>query len=77
MLSGLDVLANRLFGPQPHAATYLCIWDIHIGRIMGHLGTSEWRVLLAAGQSFGLNFSDPLNAPAAEYEIPGDPDGQY
>lgn len=44
---------------------------------MSHLGTAEYRILLAASQAFSLNFSDPLNAPAAEYDIPVDPDGKY
>ena len=44
---------------------------------MTHLTTIEARTLAAAGQAFGLNFTDPLNAPAAEHEIPTDPDGQY
>lgn len=75
-LVGLDIVAHRLFGPQPHTATYLCIWDIHIGRVMAHLTTIEARVLAAAANAFALNFSDPLNAPAAEYDIPADPDGE-
>lgn len=44
---------------------------------MAHLTTIEARTLAAAGQAFGLNFTDPLNAPAAEHEIPADPDGEY
>lgn len=73
---GIDIVAHRLFGPQPHTATYLCIWDIHVGRVMVHLTAIEARVLAAAGQAFALNFSDPLNAPAAEHDIPLDPDGE-
>ncbi len=34
-------------------------------------------MLLAAGRAFGLNFADPLNAPAAEYDLPSDPDGLF
>ncbi|KAJ3553006.1 hypothetical protein NM688_g3848 [Phlebia brevispora] len=74
VLDGLDVLAHRLFGPQPHTTTYLCIWEIHAGAIKASLGTWEARVLKAATRAFGLNFTDPLNAPAAEYEIPSPPD---
>ena len=74
---GIDIVAHRLFGPQPHTATYLCIWDIHIGRIMARLSALEARILAAAGQAFGLNFTDPLNAPATEHDIPADPDGEF
>lgn len=40
------------------------------------LNAYEARLLSVAGSSFGLNFSDPLNAPAKEYVIPTDPDGK-
>ena len=40
-------------------------------------GALEARILKAAARAFGLNFTDPLNAPAVEYEIPSVPDGVY
>lgn len=76
VLDGLDIVAHRLFGPQPHTATYLCIWDIHIARVMAHLTSVESKILAAANTAFVLNFTDPLNAPAPEYDIPADPDGK-
>ena len=76
VLDGLDIVANRLFGPQPHTSTYLCIWDIHIDRVMAHLSSVESKILSAANTAFALNFTDPLNAPAPEYDIPADPDGE-
>ena len=75
-IDGLDIVAHRLFGPQPHTSTYLCIWDIHIARVMTHLSSIEAKILAAAGNAFGFNFTDPLNAPAPEYDIPADPDGE-
>lgn len=73
---GLDVTANRLFGHRPATSTYVCIWEIHVGDVKTALDAYEARLLSAVGSSFGLNFSDPLNAPAKEYAIPADPDGK-
>ncbi|KAI0958666.1 hypothetical protein AcV7_004416 [Taiwanofungus camphoratus] len=74
VVDGIDVTANRLFGPQPHASTYVCIWEVHLGDVKACLSAYEGRLLYAAGTSFGLNFSDSLNAPANEYALPPDPD---
>ena len=74
--SGLHITANRLFGPQPHTTTYVCIWEIHLGDIKAALNAYETRILSTVGSSFGLNFSDPINAPAKDYAIPSDPDGK-
>lgn len=75
--TGLDIVANRLFGPRPAAATYVCIWEIHVGDVKASVNAHEARLLSSIGSAFGLNFSDPLNAPAKEYAIPADPDGSY
>ncbi|RPD53525.1 hypothetical protein L227DRAFT_535889, partial [Lentinus tigrinus ALCF2SS1-6] len=74
VIDGLDVTANRLFGHRPATSTYVCIWEIHAGDVKAVLNAYEGRLLSAAFSSFGLNFSDPLNAPAKEYAIPSDPD---
>ncbi|EPQ57267.1 hypothetical protein GLOTRDRAFT_137631 [Gloeophyllum trabeum ATCC 11539] len=73
-IDGLDIVAHRLFGPQPRTSTYVCIWEIHVGRVRALVTALEAKVLGAAGDALGLNFSDPLNAPAAEYAVPSDPD---
>jgi hypothetical protein len=73
--SGVDITANRLFGPQPRTATYVCIWEINLGRVKAILCASEARLFAAAGNAFRLNFVDFLNAPAAEFLLPIDPDG--
>ena len=75
-ITGLDIVANRLFGPRPAAATYVCIWEIHVGDVKTSVNAHEARLLSSIGSAFGLNFSDPLNAPAKEYAIPADPDGE-
>lgn len=72
---GVDVIAHRLFGPLPRTTTYLCIWEFHIGRFVGRMTALEARAFMASGRQFGFTFSDPLNAPAAEYDVPSDPDG--
>lgn len=74
-LVGLDIIANRLFGPRPATSTYVCIWEIHVGDVKASVKPYEVALLSSAGSAFGLNFSDPLNAPAKEYSIPSDPDG--
>ncbi|KAI0368271.1 hypothetical protein BV20DRAFT_969313 [Pilatotrama ljubarskyi] len=73
-IDGLDVVANRLFGPRPATSTYVCIWEIHLGDVKATINAYEARLLSCVGSSFGINFSDPLNAPAKEYAIPSDPD---
>ncbi|KAF7969728.1 hypothetical protein HWV62_26142, partial [Athelia sp. TMB] len=72
--SGIDITANRMFGPQPRTSTYICVWEICLGHIKGVLSASEGRILAAAGNTFILNFGDMVNAPAAEFSLPSDPD---
>ncbi|KAI0645908.1 hypothetical protein C8Q79DRAFT_910949 [Trametes meyenii] len=74
IIGGLDVIANRLFGPRPDTSTYVCIWEIHVGDVKTVLSVHEALLLSSIGSSFGINFSDPLNSPAKEYAIPADPD---
>ncbi|KDQ57525.1 hypothetical protein JAAARDRAFT_69639 [Jaapia argillacea MUCL 33604] len=74
VIDGLDIAANRLFGPQPRTSTYLCIWEIQLGSVRGALSLTDTRVLSSAGSAFGVNFGDPFNTPATEYAVPLDPD---
>ncbi|KAI0743929.1 hypothetical protein C8Q80DRAFT_1355680 [Daedaleopsis nitida] len=74
VIDGINITANRLFGHRPATATYVCIWEIHLGDIKAAINAYDARLLSAVGSSFALNFSDPLNAPAKEYAIPSDPD---
>ena len=74
---GLHITANRLFGPQPHTTTYVCIWEIQISSVKAILPSLKARILGAAGSAFGYGFADPLNAPASDFAIPADPDGMY
>ncbi|KAF4598557.1 hypothetical protein EYR38_006961 [Pleurotus pulmonarius] len=74
LIDGLHIVANRLFGPQPRTTTYLCIWEVRVGQVKGILSAWEGETLAVAGRSFGLNYVDAANAPAAEYMPPLDPD---
>ncbi|KAJ8503140.1 hypothetical protein ONZ45_g11120 [Pleurotus djamor] len=74
LVDGINIVANRLFGPQPRTSTYLCIWEIQIGDIKGVLSAWDCQVLGITGRNFGLNYVDATNAPAAEYMPPLDPD---
>ncbi|TFK54421.1 hypothetical protein OE88DRAFT_1676060 [Heliocybe sulcata] len=73
-IDGLDIVAHRLFGPQPRTSTYICIWEIHVGKVKGLVTAPEVQIIGSAAEAFGLNFLDPLNSPAAEYALPVDPD---
>ncbi|KAF4621408.1 hypothetical protein D9613_000735 [Agrocybe pediades] len=73
-IDGLDIVANRLFGPQPRTATYVCLWEISVGKTKASMSTDEAMFFAAAGDSFGLNFTDLVNAPAAEFLPAVDPD---
>lgn len=72
---GVDILANRLFGPQPLAATYVCFWEIDVGSVKGVFSASHVRTLRSALDAFSMNYKDPMNAPAAEFALPMAPNG--
>jgi hypothetical protein len=74
---GIDILADRLFGPQPHASTYVCFWELNFGAMKGLLSAPQGRTLQSAIDAFTMNFKDPINAPAAEFALPSDPDGAH
>lgn len=72
---GIDILADRLFGPQPLAAAYVCFWEINVGSMKGVFSASHGRALQSALDAFVMNYKDPMNAPAAEFALPLTPDG--
>lgn len=74
---GLDITANRLFGPAPRTITYLCVWEIKVGSVKGVLSAAEASTITDAITSFRVNFSDIANAPAVEYALPSYPDGKF
>lgn len=74
LIDGVDIVANRLFGPMPRTSTYLCIWEITSGHVKFDMSLTDAQILAHVGRSFGLGFTDLANAPAAEYMSPVDPD---
>lgn len=69
-------MANRLFGPQPRTSTYVCIWEIQVDSLRTAFSAYEGNIITTVMDVFRLNFDDPLNAPAAEFMLPTDPDGK-
>ena len=74
-MSGIDISAYRLFGPQPRTATYVCTWEIQLGQVRAVLSASDARILAAAGDAFRVNFVDLFNAPSSLFLPHVDPDG--
>ncbi|KAG7098617.1 hypothetical protein E1B28_000539 [Marasmius oreades] len=74
IIDGIDITANRLFGPLPSNLTYVCIWEIHVGHVKSCFTASEGSIIAAAGKTFSINFSDVLNAPASDYMPSAYPD---
>ncbi|KAJ7783252.1 hypothetical protein B0H16DRAFT_1877649 [Mycena metata] len=74
VIDGIDITANRLFGPLPRTLTYVPIWEINIGAVKTVLSAKDATILSSAGNAFRLNFADPSNAPADEYLLPEFPD---
>ncbi|WRT63261.1 uncharacterized protein IL334_000164 [Kwoniella shivajii] len=66
-IEGIEVKANRLFGPKPLATTYLCLWEIAIPKISAFLGPDLLANLQSAGRSIGYTFPDIDNSPADIY----------
>ncbi|KAJ7045588.1 hypothetical protein C8F04DRAFT_939778 [Mycena alexandri] len=74
VIDGIDITANRLFGPLPRTLTYVPIWEINVGALKAVLSARDATILSSAGNAFRLNFVDPSNAPADEYLLPEFPD---
>ncbi|KAG8747816.1 hypothetical protein FRC10_011261 [Ceratobasidium sp. 414] len=73
-LQGIDIVANRLFGPEPEVATYLCLWEILPAEISGALSIASVVGLQAAIRAFRINFSDDFNAPSTDFTPTSNPD---
>jgi len=75
-VEGIELKANRLFGPQPRAETYLCLWEAAIPRITGSLTMSFVVTLQAVANAVSYNFADLDNAPQKKYQPAALPDGE-
>ncbi|KAH7888759.1 hypothetical protein F5I97DRAFT_2055646 [Phlebopus sp. FC_14] len=73
-IDGVDITANRLFGPPPRTRTYVCVWEIALGHVKTVLSILDVRIVLAALEVFRINYADPANAPASEFSMPLDAD---
>jgi hypothetical protein len=71
---GIEITANRLFGPPPRTRTYVCLWEIAVGHVKTLTTPLEGRALLAVVDVFRIHFTDVTNAPADEFSVPVDPD---
>ena len=75
-LEGIELKANRLFGPQPRAETYLCLWEAVVPRISGSLSIAFVNTLKAVAMATKYNFGDSENAPDDDYLPAALPDGE-
>ncbi|KAM0790005.1 hypothetical protein ACM66B_005335 [Microbotryomycetes sp. NB124-2] len=76
-VQGLEATANRLFGPQPRTATYMCIWSFYLGDIVGSVPPTLLQSLARAGNAIGYNFADKDNSLPPDYEVVLDPDATF
>ncbi|OCF34831.1 hypothetical protein I316_03376 [Kwoniella heveanensis BCC8398] len=66
-IEGIELKANRLFGPAPHATTYLCLWEATVPKISAFLSPDMVSTLKAVGRAVAYTFPDPDNGPAEIY----------
>jgi len=74
IVPGINITANRLFGPPPRTRTYVCVWEISLGSVKALFSILEARIALAVLDAFRTNYTDLANAPAGEFSVPADPD---
>ena len=55
----------------------MCFWELNLGAVKGLLSAPQGRTLQSAVDAFTMNFKDLINAPAAEFALPLDPDGRH
>ena len=61
-LNGLWISGHRLFGLPPTEPTYVCNWDIVLGRLNGECSLEFTASLAASAQAFVFQFKDIENA---------------
>ncbi|CEI88715.1 hypothetical protein RMCBS344292_03093 [Rhizopus microsporus] len=72
--NSLSIYSHRLFGPLPLSSTYLCHYELDIGRITGEIKPSFLLGLACFGQSFAYNLIDEDNAVPPELRSASLPD---
>ena len=73
-LEGIQLKAHRLFGPQPRATTYMCIWELSVPRITAYVSPEMESTLQSFREAVIYNYQDFDNAPADIYlpQVPPD-----
>lgn len=71
-VEGLELKANRLFGPQPWATTYLCLWEFVAPRITAFMTPEFLNLVQSSVSAVAFDFVDVENAPT-EFYIPKTP----
>jgi hypothetical protein len=74
-IEGLSIKANRLFGPQPRGATYLCLWEASVPGLRAYVTPAFLISLKQSIKAVIYNFVDEENAPTKLYVPSSDPDG--
>ncbi|KAI9251058.1 hypothetical protein BY458DRAFT_559573 [Sporodiniella umbellata] len=73
-IDGINIYSHRLFGPLPLSSTYLCHYDLDIGKITGEVKPSFLLGLACFGQSFAYNLIDEDNSVPPELRSASLPD---
>ncbi|EIW72981.1 hypothetical protein TREMEDRAFT_42131 [Tremella mesenterica DSM 1558] len=73
-IEGITLKATRLFGPQPRATTYLCLWEAVLPRISAFVSPEMAKTIGIAVQALLYNFEDVDNAPTEVYIQKSAPD---
>lgn len=76
-VEGIFIKANRLFGPQPRATTYFCLWELSFARVAAFLSPEFKTTLAGVGAAIGYNFADRENAPASIFVANTPPDATF
>lgn len=74
-IEGIELKANRLFGPQPRAETYLCLWECTMPRVTAYLSPVLLTIASTSIASVAYNFSDIENSPTFIFVPKSLPDG--
>lgn len=74
LFEDVEICANRLFGPPPQNATYLCLWQIQLGEFVGSASISLIQSIVESAGSFSTGFSDVLDSIAEDFRIIYEPD---
>ena len=63
-----------MFGHQPRTATYVCLWEIMVGRLMGNLSPTSLLAFRQAAMCFVINLADSDNTLPADVNFVPDTD---